>query len=36
MAAVHYQAGAFPPEDRLRWRELISVAGPRSGCGGPI
>ncbi len=28
MAAVHYQAGAFPPEDRLRWRELISVAGP--------
>ena len=28
MAAVHYRAGAFPPEARLQWRELIPVIGP--------
>ncbi|WP_446831663.1 Fic family protein [Candidatus Foliamicus sp.] len=28
MATVRYRAGAFPPDDRLRWRELIPVIGP--------
>ena len=28
MAAVHYQPGRFPPDDRLDWKELIPLIGP--------
>ena len=28
MAAVHYHAGRFPPEDRIRWPALVPLIGP--------
>lgn len=31
MPPVHYQAGAFPPDDRLDWAELVPAIGPATG-----